>query len=115
MDRSRPERRLPDQGQPERRPPDRGRLERRPPDQDRTRRAGRLRRSWVGHYLAAGNNVYGCRLSHGQAPPATGRTPGQGATAMAKTWLITGASRGLGRELARQVLADGDRLIATAR
>jgi NAD(P)-dependent dehydrogenase (short-subunit alcohol dehydrogenase family) len=34
---------------------------------------------------------------------------------MAKTWLITGASRGLGRELARQVLEEGDRLVATAR
>ena len=34
---------------------------------------------------------------------------------MAKTWLITGSSRGLGRELARAVLGDGDNLVATAR
>ncbi|MFC4031215.1 oxidoreductase [Streptomyces polygonati] len=34
---------------------------------------------------------------------------------MTRTWLITGASRGLGRELARAVLENGDRLVATAR
>ncbi|WP_329129548.1 SDR family NAD(P)-dependent oxidoreductase [Streptomyces sp. NBC_01476] len=34
---------------------------------------------------------------------------------MARTWLITGASRGLGRELSRAVLENGDRLLATAR
>lgn len=34
---------------------------------------------------------------------------------MSRTWLITGSSRGLGRELAEAVLADGDRLLATAR
>jgi NAD(P)-dependent dehydrogenase (short-subunit alcohol dehydrogenase family) len=34
---------------------------------------------------------------------------------MPKTWLITGSSRGLGRELARAVLERGDRLVATAR
>jgi NAD(P)-dependent dehydrogenase (short-subunit alcohol dehydrogenase family) len=34
---------------------------------------------------------------------------------MARTWLITGCSRGLGRALARAVLASGDRLVATAR
>jgi len=34
---------------------------------------------------------------------------------MAKTWLITGASRGFGRELAEAVLASGDNLVATAR
>jgi NAD(P)-dependent dehydrogenase (short-subunit alcohol dehydrogenase family) len=34
---------------------------------------------------------------------------------MSKTWLITGASRGLGRALAEAVLEAGDRLIATAR
>jgi NAD(P)-dependent dehydrogenase (short-subunit alcohol dehydrogenase family) len=34
---------------------------------------------------------------------------------MAKTWLITGSSRGLGWELAKAVLANGDRLVATAR
>ena len=32
-----------------------------------------------------------------------------------KTWLITGTSRGLGAEIAKAVLAAGDRLIATAR
>jgi NAD(P)-dependent dehydrogenase (short-subunit alcohol dehydrogenase family) len=34
---------------------------------------------------------------------------------MSKVWLITGSSRGLGRELAAAVLAAGDRLVATAR
>jgi NAD(P)-dependent dehydrogenase (short-subunit alcohol dehydrogenase family) len=34
---------------------------------------------------------------------------------MAKVWLITGSSRGLGRSLAEAVLAHGDRLVATAR
>jgi NAD(P)-dependent dehydrogenase (short-subunit alcohol dehydrogenase family) len=34
---------------------------------------------------------------------------------MAKTWLITGSSRGLGRELARAVLDDGDNVAAAAR
>lgn len=34
---------------------------------------------------------------------------------MAKTWLITGASRGFGRALAEAVLEDGDQLVATAR
>ena len=34
---------------------------------------------------------------------------------MSKVWLITGSSRGLGRDLAQAVLAAGDRLIATAR
>ncbi|MGR4866132.1 oxidoreductase [Caulobacter sp. LARHSG274] len=34
---------------------------------------------------------------------------------MSKTWLITGASRGLGRALAEAVLEAGDQLIATAR
>jgi NAD(P)-dependent dehydrogenase (short-subunit alcohol dehydrogenase family) len=34
---------------------------------------------------------------------------------MAKTWLITGSSRGLGRELAQAVLQDGDNAVATAR
>ncbi len=32
-----------------------------------------------------------------------------------KTWFITGASRGIGRELAEQVLARGDRVAATLR
>jgi NAD(P)-dependent dehydrogenase (short-subunit alcohol dehydrogenase family) len=31
-----------------------------------------------------------------------------------KVWMITGASRGLGAELAKAVLAAGDKLIATA-
>src|SRR5215471_6666427 len=34
---------------------------------------------------------------------------------MSKVWLITGSARGLGRELARAVLAAGDRVVATAR
>jgi len=34
---------------------------------------------------------------------------------MSKVWLITGCSRGLGRELAEAVLAAGHRLVATAR
>ncbi|MCU1495910.1 MAG: short-chain dehydrogenase/reductase [Acidimicrobiaceae bacterium] len=34
---------------------------------------------------------------------------------MAKTWLITGASRGFGRQLAEAVLNVGDQLVATAR
>jgi NAD(P)-dependent dehydrogenase (short-subunit alcohol dehydrogenase family) len=34
---------------------------------------------------------------------------------MAKTWLITGSSRGFGWELAKAVLANGDNLVATAR
>ena len=34
---------------------------------------------------------------------------------MSKVWLVTGCSRGLGRELAQAVLAAGHRLIATAR
>ena len=32
-----------------------------------------------------------------------------------KVWLVTGSSRGLGRSLAKAVLAAGDRLVATAR
>jgi NAD(P)-dependent dehydrogenase (short-subunit alcohol dehydrogenase family) len=34
---------------------------------------------------------------------------------MARTWLITGSSRGLGRELTQAVLEDGDNAVATAR
>ncbi|HEY2438287.1 MAG TPA: SDR family NAD(P)-dependent oxidoreductase [Solirubrobacteraceae bacterium] len=34
---------------------------------------------------------------------------------MPRTWLITGASRGLGRALAEAVLAEGEQLVATAR
>jgi NAD(P)-dependent dehydrogenase (short-subunit alcohol dehydrogenase family) len=34
---------------------------------------------------------------------------------MAKVWLVTGSSRGLGRELAKAVLSAGDTLVATAR
>lgn len=33
----------------------------------------------------------------------------------AKTWLIVGASRGIGHEFAEQLLARGDRVIATIR
>jgi NAD(P)-dependent dehydrogenase (short-subunit alcohol dehydrogenase family) len=34
---------------------------------------------------------------------------------MARTWLITGCSRGLGRALAHAVIQSGDQLVATAR
>ena len=34
---------------------------------------------------------------------------------MTKTWLITGSSRGLGRELAQTAAGDGDNVVATAR
>jgi NAD(P)-dependent dehydrogenase (short-subunit alcohol dehydrogenase family) len=34
---------------------------------------------------------------------------------MAKTWFITGASRGLGLEIARAALENGDNVVATAR
>ncbi|HWO62683.1 MAG TPA: oxidoreductase [Umezawaea sp.] len=34
---------------------------------------------------------------------------------MSKTWLITGSSRGLGRELAKAALEHGDNVVATAR
>jgi NAD(P)-dependent dehydrogenase (short-subunit alcohol dehydrogenase family) len=34
---------------------------------------------------------------------------------MSKTWFVTGASRGMGRELAEQLLARGDRVAATLR
>jgi NAD(P)-dependent dehydrogenase (short-subunit alcohol dehydrogenase family) len=34
---------------------------------------------------------------------------------MTKIWLVTGSSRGLGRELTQAVLAAGDRVVATAR
>ena len=34
---------------------------------------------------------------------------------MTKTWLITGASSGLGNEMAAQLLARGDRVIGTSR
>ncbi|MDT7665631.1 MAG: hypothetical protein QOD04_5187 [Pseudonocardiales bacterium] len=37
------------------------------------------------------------------------------AVKMNKTWLITGSSRGFGRELAKAVLENGDNLVATAR
>jgi NAD(P)-dependent dehydrogenase (short-subunit alcohol dehydrogenase family) len=34
---------------------------------------------------------------------------------MSRVWLVTGSSRGLGLEIAKAVLASGDRLVATAR
>jgi short-subunit dehydrogenase len=34
---------------------------------------------------------------------------------MKKTWMVTGASRGLGAKIARAILAHGDNLVATAR
>ena len=34
---------------------------------------------------------------------------------MSSTWFITGASRGMGRELTEQALARGDRVTATLR
>jgi NADP-dependent 3-hydroxy acid dehydrogenase YdfG len=34
---------------------------------------------------------------------------------MSKVWLVTGSASGLGREIAGEVLASGDRLLATAR
>ncbi|MBO7743185.1 SDR family NAD(P)-dependent oxidoreductase [Paenibacillus sp. MWE-103] len=34
---------------------------------------------------------------------------------MSKVWFITGSSRGFGRELAKAVLANGDKVVATAR
>ncbi len=34
---------------------------------------------------------------------------------MAKVWFLTGASRGFGLEIARKILAQGDRVVATAR
>ncbi|GAA4587512.1 SDR family NAD(P)-dependent oxidoreductase [Planotetraspora phitsanulokensis] len=34
---------------------------------------------------------------------------------MTRTWLITGSSRGFGRELAKAALDDGDKVVATAR
>jgi NAD(P)-dependent dehydrogenase (short-subunit alcohol dehydrogenase family) len=43
------------------------------------------------------------------------QTPKRREIIMSKVWLITGSSRGFGRSLAEAVLANGDRLIATAR
>ena len=34
---------------------------------------------------------------------------------MSKTWFITGASSGLGKEMAKQLLARGDRVVGTIR
>src|ERR1700704_5058892 len=34
---------------------------------------------------------------------------------VAKVWFLTGASRGVGLEIARKILAQGDRVVATAR
>ncbi|MGW2706687.1 oxidoreductase [Streptomyces sp. NPDC001340] len=41
--------------------------------------------------------------------------PSQHADPAAKVWFITGTSTGLGRALAHEVIASGDRLVATAR
>jgi NAD(P)-dependent dehydrogenase (short-subunit alcohol dehydrogenase family) len=43
------------------------------------------------------------------------RTPAGPEAVKAKTWLITGASRGFGREFARAALSRGDNVAATAR
>jgi NAD(P)-dependent dehydrogenase (short-subunit alcohol dehydrogenase family) len=42
-------------------------------------------------------------------------TPAEGAADGRRVWFVTGASRGLGRALAEEVLRHGDRLIVTAR
>ena len=34
---------------------------------------------------------------------------------MPKTWFITGATRGIGRDIARGALANGDQVVATGR
>jgi len=34
---------------------------------------------------------------------------------MPKTWFVTGATRGIGAEIARAALAAGDRVVATGR
>ena len=39
----------------------------------------------------------------------------QGSITTQRVWLVTGASRGLGRALAEEILAHGDLLISTAR
>src|SRR5206468_2483092 len=41
--------------------------------------------------------------------------PSTGGLKMQKTWFITGASRGFGLEIAKAALAQGDRVVATAR
>ena len=38
-----------------------------------------------------------------------------GAASSTQTWLVVGASRGIGREFAEQLLARGDKVIATVR
>jgi NAD(P)-dependent dehydrogenase (short-subunit alcohol dehydrogenase family) len=39
----------------------------------------------------------------------------KGSGTLMNVWLITGASRGFGREIARQALGRGDAVVATAR
>src|ERR1700753_2049485 len=46
--------------------------------------------------------------------PTTGTTE-EGPLIMTRTWFVTGASRGMGRELGEQLLAGGDRVAATLR
>jgi short chain dehydrogenase len=49
------------------------------------------------------------------AIPSWEKSGEKGALMFQKVWMITGASRGLGAEIARAVLAEGDQLVATGR
>ena len=62
--------------------------------------------------VGIGNLPRGLRVSTASAFSYHGLTRKE---IMMKTWLITGASRGLGMEMAKAVLASGDRLVATGR